>query len=271
VSGCGATCFLRVFQAFGGLIFRPFVWGAGGLFYLYQILIFILLTALLGKKWCGWICPFGLFQDWLAFVRKKIGIRASILSSSAVRKLSWIKYAILGLIVVIPALIAVGLAHPDLNLLFCAICPAGRILPLFAGDAQYLSLDVTNPVILSLTLFSIIFTGTFLAASFYRDRFYCLFCPMAALLNLIKPLTAIKLLKEPKLCQGCASCRRVCPMDIDKVHLELAKTKVQSLDCVNCAKCVANCASDSCLSLSFYGKKYLISSKRMALGAKKRP
>jgi polyferredoxin len=252
------------------MITKGYIWGSLGLFYLFQISFFILLTALLGKKWCGWICPFGLFQDWVGLLRKKLGIRAGSLSAKTIGRLSWIKYALLIIMFLVSSLISLGLVHPDLANFFCQICPGARILPLFVWDTQYVSLDVTNKVTLAMTLSSLIITGGLLAGMFFRDRFFCLFCPMAALINLVRPITAVRLFKEPRLCQGCASCRRACPMDIEKVHQELTKTKVQTRECLNCGRCLGACASDGCLGFSFFGKKYLASSRRLALGVKKR-
>lgn len=267
VAGCGGYCYLMGLQNYIGFgLHWSALFGAAGLRALGWFLVFVLLVALLGKAWCGWICPFGLVQDWLTGLRKKLGRRESLISASAMARLGWIKYALLGYLTLTPPLITAGLLHPDFTLPFCNICPAKPLLPLLAGQTQYLALDLTNTVTTGFTALSLIIAGAMLTGMFFKDRFFCLFCPLLALIHLLKPLTALRLVKEPQLCHGCGACRRVCPMDIETVYQERAQADVQTGECLDCGRCLESCANDQALSFKWLGRRLVSSSRRLALG-----
>jgi polyferredoxin len=132
-----------------------------------------------------------------------------------------------------------------------------------------LSLDLTNSVTAASSALLLIIAGVTLVGSFFKDRFFCIFCPLLAMIHLLKPLNALRLVKSPQSCHGCGSCRRVCPMNIEKVYSEKTKRDVQAAECLNCGTCVEACASNRTLSLRWLGLKLVESSRRLALGMKK--
>jgi polyferredoxin len=269
VAGCAGHCYLMGLQGFIGLGLGTNLLGLIGLKALGYFALFVLLVALLGKTWCGWICPFGLVQDWLATLRKKLGVREGYISPRVMSDLGWIKYALLIYLIIFPLLITAGFLHPDFNLPFCNICPAKAIMPLFAGDSRYLSLDLTNAVTTAFSASLLIIAGAMLVGMFLKDRFFCIFCPLLALIHLLKPLNALRLIKSPKSCHGCGSCRRACPMDIEGVYCEKVKSDVQKASCLNCGTCIEACSSSRTLSLRWFGLKLAESSRRLALGIKR--
>ncbi len=225
VSGCGGHCYLMAFQ-------RPFVgfqtpfamMASGGIV---NILIpfgsFLLFFLPLSKLWCGWICPFCLFQDWVTWIRKRLGIRPMIMGRPLRRRLKPIKYVLLALMVILPLAIANFGLHPDWVVPFCQICPGRVILPMFEGDFSYVHLDQTNGVTLGFTLVSLLLTGGFLTGIFFKERFFCMFCPMLALMHLLKRLSPVRMEKNPASCSGCGSCERVCPMNISETYVEMER------------------------------------------------
>jgi polyferredoxin len=225
----------------------PHLWTALG-----WLVVFVVLTALLGKAWCGWVCPFGLIQDWLTALRNKLGIRERQLSPKAKSRLAPVKYALLVYLAVLPPLVTIGLLPEDFTLPFCNICPGKSLLPLFAGELAYLGLDMNNFVTFGFSLTLLIVTGLMLVGMFFKERFFCIFCPMLALIHLLKPLTVLRLVKEPKSCTGCGNCRRECPMDIDEVYRERISADVQTGECLSCGGCVEACPTDSTLKLKFF-------------------
>ena len=253
VTGCGGYCYLMGLQGYIGFgMGLSGLWGFIGLQAVLYLLLFVLLVVLLGKIWCGWICPMGLLNDWAAMLRRKLSIREMQISYRVMCRLRPIKYILLALLVVVPVLITAGILHEDFYLPFCSICPGKSLLPLFAGRTQYLALNTDNMVLLGLSVVLLIFTGITLAGMFFKERFFCIFCPMLALIHIFKPLTALRLIKEPNACIGCGNCRRSCPMEIQEVYLERTKSDVQKSDCLNCGNCVTACPSDEALQMKFF-------------------
>ncbi|MDR3154594.1 MAG: 4Fe-4S binding protein [Deltaproteobacteria bacterium] len=271
VFGCGGYCYLMGFQGYIGFgISAVHFWGFEGLRAAGYFLLFVGLVMLLGKAWCGFACPFGLISDWLTLLRRKLGIPGAKIAPGTLKKLGAVKYALLAFCAVGPVLINLGVLHRDFYIPFCQMfCPGKPLLPLFAGDTRHLALDLTNWATLVITACSLTVTGACLAAMFIRPRFFCTFCPMLALIHLLKPITPLALRKEPELCHGCGTCQRVCAMDVERVCTEKAASDVQTGDCINCGDCVAGCCAEGALSLKYAGKTIVSSSPSLALGLAK--
>ena len=263
VRGCGGNCYLMGLQwTYGFRMTLEALRGAPLITALGWLLVFIILVATLGKTWCGWLCPFGLVQDWFSFLRRKLGVRERILTEKTKRALAPIKYVLLVYMVVLPPFITAKILHSDFNLPFCNICPGKSLLPLFAGDPQYLALNFSNAVTLTFSALLLVITGITLIGMFFKDRFFCIFCPLLALIHLAKPLTALRLTKNVEACTGCGNCRRACLMDIAEVSEERKKPDVQTGECLDCARCAESCAANGVLRLKWF-RFNLFSSSRL--------
>ncbi|MDR2528659.1 MAG: 4Fe-4S binding protein [Synergistaceae bacterium] len=267
VSGCGGNCYLMGFQGsigFGMTLVQAT--GVGLLKALGWLTLFVLSVAFLGKAWCGWLCPMGLLQDWMTSIRRELGIRETLLFPKTLRRLSYIKYGLLLCMAVIPLLVTAGALHRDFYLPFCKICPGKTLLPLFEGKTLYFNINFDNDIRFwySAALTSI--TGFMLAGMLLRERFFCVFCPMLAIIHILKPLTALRLVKRPESCIGCGSCRRACPMQIEVVYRERVSSDVQADECLGCAECVKACPSDDALFLSFFRRRIFSASRARAAG-----
>jgi len=253
VSGCAGQCYLMALQnSFWGMEMPlAAIFTSRGLEALLVFTGFLLLTLLLGKIWCGWICPFGTLQDWIAAVRRKLGIRESQWSWVQTDRLKPVKYAFLALLLLIPLFIAHMGLHDDFTLPFCQICPAKPVLPLFAGNAGYFSVDTTNTITAFMTGLSMVLTALFLVGMFFKDRFFCIFCPLLALISIFDRIGFVRFSKNVKTCIGCANCQRICPVDIRSVHTETSKKNVMSPECLACMKCAESCPMDGTLSFQW--------------------
>jgi len=265
VAGCGGQCYLMGLQGVYGVglgwtaLIGPAGWRALG-----WLAVFVLLAALFGKMWCGWICPFGTLSDWIGGVRKKLGIRENHLSPPGRPRLAWVKYTLLGMLIAVPPLVSAGVLAKDFYLPFCNICPGKSLLPLFAGNVAYLSLNFTNVVTLAFSITLLAATGVVLIGLFFKDRFFCFFCPMLALIHLLGPFSAPRLSKWPERCSGCGNCRRNCIMEIERVYREKEKADVRDGACVGCLRCAEACPSDGALGLKWLRYPLFRSSRRQA-------
>ncbi len=251
---CAGHCYLMVLQnSFWGLEMPlAALFSYRGLEMLAMFAGFLVLTLLLGRLWCGWICPFGTLQDWITAVRGRLNIRESRWATVLTVRLQWIKYLLLGLLLILPLMIANLGLHDDFSLPFCQICPAKPIMPLFTGKTEYFSIDLTNGITTVMSALSMFLTAMVVVGMFFKDRFFCIFCPMLALIGIFDRFGALHLLKKIPRCSGCGGCRRNCPMDIQAVHAELTVEKIHTEECIGCMRCAEACPGDGTLTFKWF-------------------
>lgn len=214
---------------------------------------FVLWFLVLNKAWCGFICPLGALQDWITLLRQKLGIRASGYRDQQFKTLSWVKYVLLALTVLIPLAIGGGLLSHDWGAPFCQVCPGRMILPLFAGDTTQWQLDFSSPAAMILTTLGLGFTALLLVGGFVKKRFFCFFCPMLALQHLVSKPALLKLRKDGDKCTRCGDCYTACDMEIRSIADDVTTVDIMSDDCTLCLKCVAACPEENALHLDFVG------------------
>lgn len=265
---CGGYCFLLTLQRIGifGLALGAEFFTKDALLYTIKTtLIVIVYILLFSKMWCGWLCPFGTLQDWLSKLRKKLGISELVISWKTRERIKKIKYVFLGLILVVPFLVAYASLHNDLYLLFCKICPARVILPLFAGYDRFLGINTNNIITIILSMVAIGFAVITVVGSFFKDRFFCMVCPMLPIIQLFKKYSLVKFEKDGSICSGCGNCERNCPVDIRKVHLATKEKNVMEEDCILCFSCLESCPENEVLKIKIWKYTVFSSSKAYAL------
>lgn len=263
VSGCAGHCYLMALQRsqVGFQVSFDYLFSQSGLQVLWQFVVFLLFFIPLSKLWCAWLCPFCLFQDWITMIRKKMGIRQMIISQRTRNNLKPVKFILLGLIIIIPLSIANFGLHPDWALPFCRICPAKPLLPMFVGNFSHFSIDFTNSVTLVFTLLSMMITGGLLVCMFFKERFFCMFCPMLGLMHIFKAISPLNFEKTVETCNACGNCQRLCPVDISQVYLEKEKKDVLTQDCMACMRCVESCPGDNVLTFKWFNFNLFSSSR----------
>ena len=245
-------------------------------------------SAFAGRFFCGWICPFGLYMDLIALLRKKIGVRYRILPENVNIALNKLRYIVAAVILASPLFLgaldftaqsgiyALFLRGPfrSLGLLLSPLEPlivpwtgtAGSsiIAPLgfnewslsypYARDIM----TVLNAPSTALVLVYI-FIALTLASTFFFRRFWCRFCPTAisiAALNRFKAFKALPLLhinKVEEKCTKCGICKRVCPVQVTEVY-EMKGGDVKTSMCLNCMRCIEMCPYEGCLKMNLAGK-----------------
>ncbi|MCK5560859.1 MAG: 4Fe-4S binding protein [Thermoplasmata archaeon] len=239
--------------------------GGNKLYYLNLIIPFLIVAIfiiILGRVWCGWLCPFGFFQDLMSKTRKTAKRSYKELPYSAVVILDRFKYALLFLIV----LILVGISIPafglyyfrsDLALPYCQVCP---VRPLYIFYQQLFGFESWST---SIPIYGIIVLTVVVVTGFVVRRSWCRVCPMGALLALFSRRALITLRKDSDKCIKCRVCLRACPMDIREVYEEMEKDNISSPECIHCYRCVELCPEEGCLSVAVANKD-IVKSKPMA-------
>ena len=253
VQGRAGTCFMLTLQQTLG----TFTWESMGVF-LERFFYFSLLVIVLGRAWCGWICPLGFFQDILDLIRRKVGIGYVRFSEKLNKSLTWIKWTFLSIALLLPIWVAFPFGCPcvalNLNIPYCQLCPGKYILPLMAGNPDRIAVyfkSVTNLVLSGLGL---TFSIATIVGALVKRRFFCRFCPLGLLMSLYRKVSFFKLKKNDEQCTRCEICYNVCPLEIKEVFEARGRTDVTTGNCTLCLKCVENCPEDGALEAVYLGK-----------------
>ena len=248
--GRAGVCYLLPLQH---QLARPWeqLFSAAGITVLTGFGLFFLWFIVLNKGWCGFVCPLGTLQDWLTALRKRTGIRYSLYGERAFNRLSWVKFVLLALTILIPLGIGGGYLSHDMGAPFCQICPGRVVLPLFTGDPTQLTVDYSSVSGLVLTGLGMFIAGMFIVGSFIKKRFFCFFCPMSALHFLISKPALLKLKKSGDTCTKCGNCFNVCDMEIRAIADDITSKDAMTDDCTLCLKCIAACPEPGTLKVEF--------------------
>ncbi len=188
--------------------------------FLLTALIPVLLTIVLGRFFCGWICPATLlyelnsnFAAWLRWADIKTG------NHHFDRR---IKYGVL-------ALGLIGSAATG-SVLVAVVYP-----PAIVGREIY--------YVLALGGFgagAVFFLGTMLFDLLVARRGFCRYlCPGGALYSLLGRYRLVRIHRIVENCNDCAKCNVVCEFGLDPLHDDFGQ------ECNNCAACIAVCPVDA--------------------------
>lgn len=201
----------------------------------FYVVGFLLITGgLLGRAICGFLCPFGLFQELLykiPFPRLKLwkGYR-------------YLKYFILLFFVILLPIIAVnymGMGKPA----FCMyICPAGTLeggIPLLSVRPE-LHKTIGYLFALKITILALTIAG---CLSIFR--FFCkTLCPLGTIYGLLNKISIYRLAVNKNKCINCGACIDICNMEVNPLN------NPDSMECIRCGECAATCPTDA-ISLGF--------------------
>ncbi len=217
--GSAASCPIGALQAVIGSSQYKFS------YYIVGFIIFI--GTMLGRFICGFLCPFGWFQELLHKIPSKK------LSTKKLKFLKYCKYIILVLFVfILPLLIVneLGMGNP----FFCKyLCPAGILggaLPLAIVDSNIRA--SLGPLFLWKT--TLLLSISSLAIVFYRP--FCKWiCPLGAFYALFNKIAMYTYKIDKDKCTKCNVCSSVCKMDVEVYK------KPNHNECIRCGDCINVC------------------------------
>jgi polyferredoxin len=224
-----------------------------------------------GRVWCGWICPLGTLLGWFRFRS------ARRLAPGVPPWLRGIKYVLLGVIVVMAALGSMTLLVLDPIALLTRTFTTS-LIPGFdyvissvesmlvgwgpgSGAVTWIEdhfrgnvLPVYQPhyaqgVAIFLVLLAIVLLNVFAA------RFWCRYlCPLGGLLGLVAKAQVLRPLVGDG-CNGCNACVRVCRVGaIEEAQVsaggdgEAARARVVTSECTMCLDCLVACPEREAMS-----------------------
>jgi polyferredoxin len=236
-------------------------------------------TIVFGRFFCGWICPFGLYMDFITLLRKGFKIRYWNLSERTNRALHKLRYGLAGFVFLIPLFYGALDANVWRSFLLfqgtfklLIVYFLGPLEPLvipWPGAVGFNGYSVSYPYIreiinysgspffISLNVF--LFIALTVVSSFMVRRFWCRFCPTAvsiAVLDKIKRVKWASVLhidKDEEKCTKCGICKRVCPLQVTEVYEQKGGAITTSM-CMLCFRCVEMCPYEDTLKVKFGGK-----------------
>ena len=254
---------------------------------LYYLAIFPI-TIVLGRLYCGWICPFGFVMD-IGILLKRIRRKAyRILPDKLNRSLHKLRYIILLFFLLLPILLwwldpLPNLDYAVLVLRFLSgpFRPYAILLdpmiPLivpyaspFAFNTIYFNYPYAQDIVsfisgISGQVVAVVFVCLTLAGSFLIKRVWCRFCPTGSSLAVVNRFRGFKwapvlyIDKDGENCNDCGVCNRVCPMQVNELCDENGG-KINTSMCILCVRCVESCPKPDALKLKL-GKKTLFRSR----------
>ena len=191
----------------------------------------ILLGVLLGRVICGFLCPFGWFQELLHKIPTKK------LSTKKLKPLTYLKYVVLlVMVVLLPVLVTnqLGMGDP----FFCKyLCPQGVLegaIPLSLANAGIRAALGS----LFKWKFIVLLTVIVLSIVFYRP--FCKWlCPLGAFYALLNKVSLFQMQVDQSKCVSCGKCARVCKMDVDVTK------SPNHTECIRCGMCIRACPTDA--------------------------
>jgi ferredoxin-type protein NapH len=223
------------------------------------LMIFVMLILMLGRVWCGWLCPVLCMQELFGRARRTAGVAYTEMSSGLVLVLSRAKYAFLLIIMwgvlayLLPRLPSCLSTRTAIS---CEVCPARPFCIWFQQGIGLESLATKIP-----WWSMVVFAGVVVSSMKVRDP-WCHVCPLGAMQAPFNRHALVKLEKDGTKCTRCRVCLRVCPMDIEEIYDEVEATNVTHEDCIHCYRCVEKCPEDGCLNVTFLGKRIYRSKRK---------
>ncbi|WP_270942318.1 4Fe-4S binding protein [Romboutsia lituseburensis] len=202
-------------------------------FSFYVIGIMSLFGIIFGRFICGWLCPFGFFQDLLYKIKtRKVNVNKKIDNV-----LKYLKYVILITFVILMPIFLTnefGISKPY----FCEfICPAGTLeggIPLVLLNE---SLRQTIGFLFNWKIFLLL---VMIISSVFIYRPFCRYiCPLGAFYSLFNRFSFYQYTIDKDKCTSCKLCSKSCHMEI-KIYEE-----PKSIDCIRCGKCKKSCPHDA--------------------------
>jgi len=176
-------------------------------------------TIIMGRFFCGWLCAFGAYNDWIYLLSSKIFKTKFKVNETVDSMLKYVKYIVLLVILIVTvnmgSTVLAGTSPWDV---FAQITDFSNIITsLFIG----------------FILFVLITIG-----AFFIERFFCRYlCPLGAVFSIISKIGIIKINKPSDKCGKCRICTDNCSMGLNLYK----KEKIKGGDCINCLKCIEVC------------------------------
>ena len=180
-------------------------------------------SLVLGRAYCGWICPASGIQDNIMQVNNRKITRGNI-----IKWIIWIPW--------IATIIILAFKKGGYH----------KIDP-FYQTVYGLSISDVSSLITYLFVLVLIVTPAFLIGRRTFCHSICWMAPFMILgrkINLLLKIPSLRLKSQSEKCISCHTCSTNCPMSLP-VEQMVALKKMENSECILCGTCVDGCTSDA--------------------------
>lgn len=191
---------------------------------------FIIISLLLKKSFCSWLCPIGTISEYIGKIGQK-------LFRFQINVPKWLDIPLRGLKYLLLAFfLYISLSMPAQMIQYFMMSPYGIIIDVKMLDFfRYISSA------------SLITVSVLVVASLFIRNAWCRYlCPYGALLGIFSLFSPVKIRRNVESCIDCGKCAKNCPSRIPVDQL----INVRTVECTGCMTCVESCPVASTLAFS---------------------
>lgn len=197
---------------------------------MFLLVSFIIISLLLKKSFCSWLCPIGTISEYIGKIGQK-------LFRFQINVPKWLDIPLRGLKYLLLAFfLYISLSMPAQMIQYFMMSPYGiiidvKMLDFFRHISSVSLITVSVLVVISL---------------FIRNAWCRYLCPYGALLGIFSLFSPVKIRRNVESCIDCGKCAKNCPSRIPVDQL----INVRTVECTGCMTCVESCPVASTLAFS---------------------
>ena len=179
------------------------------------MIIGFVLAFLFGPVFCGWVCPLGTIQEWVAKLGRKFFKRLynQFIPDHLDKVLRYLRYLVLAWVVYVTATSG--------TLIFAEYDPYFALFNFWSSEVA---------------IGGLIILGATLVLSVFIERPWCKYaCPYGAVLGITNIFRLFQIKRAESTCKADGACSIMCPMNIkvDTIHT------VRDHQCISCLECTS--------------------------------